>query len=216
LSVVKIRAEMRERPGGRGYYPREAALAACAKRETPRPATATKPTPPSAPPGPRHYPPKPCARCGAEFNPTGPNTKRCRPCAAIVRREHDGARGQRERAPSGSVPTALPAAGSPSLEARIVAWAEAQWPDTPVERKFRKLCEEVGELGEALVKLAYRGGGRAAPGPRQAQAVAAAVSEAGDCAIVLAHLLWMLGERDLVGVMERVFEARVAREGGAA
>lgn len=39
-----------------------------------------------------------------------------------------------------------------SLERSIREWSEDLWPDRGMDSMFRKLCEEVGELGAALIE----------------------------------------------------------------
>lgn len=38
-----------------------------------------------------------------------------------------------------------------SLEYAIKQWADTLWPNRTLSSRFRKLCEEVGELGAALM-----------------------------------------------------------------
>jgi len=72
--------------------------------------------------------------------------------------------------------------------------------------KFRKLGEEVGELGEALILMALSIGiNQKANGEK-------ALHEIADCAIVLSHMARMLGAEGLYEIMGPVFEKRRDRE----
>jgi NTP pyrophosphatase (non-canonical NTP hydrolase) len=86
------------------------------------------------------------------------------------------------------------------LDDEIAEWAESEFPTADVGRKFRKLGEEVGELGEALMRLMCD--------PAELQH---ARDEIADCAIVLSHMATMLGSQGLYEIMGPVFAARAAR-----
>lgn len=87
------------------------------------------------------------------------------------------------------------------LDEEIQEWAEKEWPDADLGHKFRKLGEEVGELGEALMRLMY-----------DATEIEHARHEIADCANVLSHMARMLGAEGLYEIMGPVFEKRRSRE----
>ena len=89
------------------------------------------------------------------------------------------------------------------LDDEIAEWAEAEFPTANIARKFRKLGEEIGELGEAVMYLLLE--------PESESALLAARHEIADCAIVLSHMATMLGEEGLYEIMGPVFSARAAR-----
>ena len=90
------------------------------------------------------------------------------------------------------------------LDRDIEAWADEQWPDADLAAKFRKLGEEVGELGEALARFSA-----------EKERRRWALPEIADCGIILSHMARMLGAEGLYEIMEPVFELRVARDGEA-
>jgi NTP pyrophosphatase (non-canonical NTP hydrolase) len=87
------------------------------------------------------------------------------------------------------------------LDRDIAEWAEAEWPDADLGRKFRKLGEEVGELGESLMRL-----------QSDTSEINHTRHEIADCAIVLSHMATMLGAEGLYELMVPVFAARRHRE----
>lgn len=95
-----------------------------------------------------------------------------------------------------------------NLETEIQEWAEAKWPDAKLPKKFSKLGEEIGELGEALANLAWQDG-RAFGDKGSLQSLKAikdVVAEIADCAMILSHMARMLGHEGLHEIMRTKFE----------
>lgn len=81
------------------------------------------------------------------------------------------------------------------LQDLISDWAESEFPDADIGVKFRKLGEEVGELGEALI------GGRSKD----------IIHELCDCILVELHMLRMMTGMDPADLLFAVAESRIAR-----
>jgi len=93
------------------------------------------------------------------------------------------------------------------LDEDIEAWRRKEFIYGDRGAQFKKLGEEVGELGEALMYAAY------VQGKEGEYYNESALDEIADCAIVLSGLARMLGAEGLYEIMQPVFEKRRDRKG---
>lgn len=90
-----------------------------------------------------------------------------------------------------------------TIDEEIGAWNDRVHPDADLPAKFRKLGEEVGELGEALMRFQHY---------ENNQRFVDCRMEVADCAIVLSHMARLLGAESLDELMRRKFKVLLERE----
>ena len=98
------------------------------------------------------------------------------------------------------------------LDEEIQEWAQGKWPGAKLPEKYRKLGEEQGELGEALINLADIWARTTDGSLLRGPAKYAALKETADCAIVLSQIARMLGADGLMEVMELKFRELKVRD----
>jgi len=101
-------------------------------------------------------------------------------------------------------------ASANQLERDIWKVQQARWPRRTVANRIRKLGEEFGELGEALIE--YAGAANAPGNPGVTECWQKIREESGDVGIVLADLCLMLGF-SLSRAMREKLEKNEARAG---
>ena len=90
------------------------------------------------------------------------------------------------------------------LELQVIAWTRRAYPDYARAAAYRHLLEEVGELGEAMLRITPSGSG-----------ATFAAEEAADCSLILTHLTYDRSRLSLDGLVRdklAILEERL-REG---